>query len=479
VWRSVFPLTPSVTAAILLDGGSRGVGLPRSRAVDHAFYAVEASTDLRAHAADLRRRWDARFGRGRHADVRHVVADSWTRMLGAGLDPERLHPVAAADDDALDAARRASPLRQCLPDLRGSLASLADDAEHIMVVCDAAGTLLWIEGHDRVLEQARAIDFVPGMNWTERSAGTNAIGTALAIDQPVQIFSAEHFLPEQHPWWCSASPIHHPVTGELLGVVDLSGPQRTAHPYSLALVNAAVAIAERELLRHVERDTGQPAGRGTMARRDMRHGVGTMSDVWRHDPATAIARVQLLATQRPTIMWTGRQPQVLSLRQAEVIALLAVHDEGMTAEQLTLAIYGDDGNPVTTRALVSRLREGIGDVVSTRPYRLAPGVHVDLNVVRGLLARGDGDAALAAYRGPLLPASRVTAIEELRREVDLAVRGVAMSGGPDVVWQWLDTATGAHDLAAVERFVALSSPHDPRRGAALARREAIAATWRS
>ena len=85
------------------------------------------------------------------------------------------------------------------------------------------------------------------MLWTEDSAGTNAIGTALEIDHAVQVFSAEHFLAEQHGWWCSAAPIHDPVTGVLLGVVDISGPLRTAHPHSLGLVSAAAGMAEDSL----------------------------------------------------------------------------------------------------------------------------------------------------------------------------------------------------------------------------------------
>lgn len=398
-------------------------------------------------------------------------------MLGAGLDPERLRPSTAGGVDALGAARRASPLTACLPDLRGSLATIAEDAEHIMVIADAAGTLLWIEGHERVLEQARSIDFVPGMNWTERSAGTNAIGTALAIDQAVQIFSAEHFLPEQHPWWCSAAPIHDPVTGRLLGVVDLSGPQRTAHPYSLALVKAAVSIAEQRLL---SLRTLKPARAGRQRRQRTPTASGRQTSMGRRRGVTAgLARVRLLATQRPTIASPGLPPRALTLRQAEVIALLAVHPEGMTAEQLTLELYGEHGNPVTARALVSRLRDVDGDLVSTRPYRLGSRVRVDLSVVRRLLSDGAGDAALAMYPGPLLTASQVAAVELLRREVDLAVRGVAMAGGLDALWRWLDTPTGAGDLAAIDRFLALSRHDDPRRAAAFARRDGIVCAWRS
>ena len=136
------------------------------------YVAVGTTTDLRAHARELRRSWDTSFDRGAADGVRDVVADSWTRMLGAGIAPDRLRPVRALDDDHLDEVRRTSPLRTVLDDLRGCLAGLADDAEHILVVGDAAGRLLWIDGHERVLEQARAIDFVPGMDWRAAPAPT-------------------------------------------------------------------------------------------------------------------------------------------------------------------------------------------------------------------------------------------------------------------------------------------------------------------
>lgn len=436
-----------------------------------AFVAVGSATDLRAHAADLRDRWDTSFAAGRPAGVRSVVADSWTRMLGAGLAPDRLRPRSATDADTLHAAREASPLRACLPDLRGCLAGLADDAEHIMVVADAAGTLLWIDGHERVLDQAQGIDFRPGMAWTERSAGTNAIGTALAIDHAVQIFSAEHFLPEQHPWWCSAAPIHHPQTGELVGVVDLSGPDRTAHPHSLGLVTAAASIAEQRLRLELRQQAAVAAAVADAAPRTRTLPAAP----WRRPQHRA--RLQLLTPHRPTLTLPGEEPQALSPRQAEVLALLVLHPDGLSAGQLTLALYGEDGTAVTTRALVSRLRDVAGDALATRPYRLAATVRSDLATVRRLLAAGDGAAALAMYPGPLLPGSEVPAVERARDEVDMAVRGVALRGDVDALWRWLRTPTGEDDLAAVERFVQLAEHDDPRLAVARARGRAIRASW--
>lgn len=75
----------------------------------------------------------------------------------------------------------------------------------------------------------------------------------MAEDSPVQIFSAEHFVRTHHVWTCTACPVHDPRTGELLGVVDVSGPAETVHPTTVALVGTAVKLAEASLWRLHER----------------------------------------------------------------------------------------------------------------------------------------------------------------------------------------------------------------------------------
>jgi transcriptional regulator of acetoin/glycerol metabolism len=158
--------------------------------------AIDAGTDRRSHARVLRRSWEAVLcGAEAPAPVRTVISQSWSRMADAGLDPEHLHPRRALDRAALDDARTASPLSAPLPALRRCLGGFALDAEHLMVITDAAGRILWIEGHPRVKSSAEGIACTEGMLY---SAGMNAIGTAPAIERAVQIFSAEHFLSEQH-----------------------------------------------------------------------------------------------------------------------------------------------------------------------------------------------------------------------------------------------------------------------------------------
>ncbi|MGZ4641237.1 MAG: hypothetical protein ACXVX8_03855, partial [Blastococcus sp.] len=51
---------------------------------------------------------------------------------------------------------------------------------------------------------------------------------------------------------------------------------------------------------------------------------------------------------------------------------------GMTAAQLSTALFGDEEHCVTVRAEVSRLRRVIGGLVSTNPYRLTDGVSLSV-----------------------------------------------------------------------------------------------------
>ena len=107
--------------------------------------------------------------------------------------------------------------------------------------------MLWRSGSNQVLGHADRLGFVEGAHWGETAVGTNAIGTALASKRAVQVFSAEHYLRSHHPWTCAGAPIRDPRTGQVIGVVDVSGPAATVHPTTVALVDAVARLAESHL----------------------------------------------------------------------------------------------------------------------------------------------------------------------------------------------------------------------------------------
>ncbi|MBP1781061.1 hypothetical protein J3R08_000911 [Micromonospora sp. HB375] len=374
--------------------------------------------------------------------VREVVARSWERS--ALLDPEATAPVDLTDD-ALETYRAAHPLARVMPLFRDLLGGIAQDGAHLMAVCDAAGRLLWVEGHPGVLRHAERMNFVPGARWDEAHAGTNAPGTALAVDHGVQIFATEHFVRPVQRWTCAAAPIHDPVSGALLGAVDITGGDHLANPQSLALVRATARAAEAFLA-----------------------GVAPA--------APDVAYVSALGRDEAELRVGGRRIR-LGRRHSELLVLLVDHPEGRTGEQLGLDLYGDDRrHPVTLRAELSRLRRVLGEeLLDSRPYRLRPTVRADFRTVTELLERGDPAAALRAYRGPLLPLSDAPGVARLRRLVDGQLRAAVLAGGdPGLLAAWTATAAGADDLAAWQALARALPPGVPRRPLALARARQLA-----
>jgi hypothetical protein len=389
------------------------------------YSAIAPGTDLSQHARVLTRVHDAVLAGGRPpVRPRGVVARSWSRVLGFGLDASSSNARQPLSFAEVERRRRQSPLSLVVDELRQVLVSVADASSFLMVVTDADGIILWREGSARVRLRADSLGFMEGARWTEATVGTNAIGTALAEASPVQLFSAEHFEEAQHPWYCTAAPIHHPVSGELLGVVDVSGPALTLHPVIGALVETAVKLAESQLWRHHEQrlERLRQSARGVLATVHgplllvddhgwVAHQSGIAArdrvEVPRADRLIAVPGLGLCAPEKLGEGWLVRPrearedivadldltgPPVLRLRSpaepwvtpltrrhADVLVLLKrAGRAGMTAARLSTALFGDEEHCVTVRAEVSRLRKVIGGLVTTNPYRLADGVRLSV-----------------------------------------------------------------------------------------------------
>jgi hypothetical protein len=167
----------------------------------------------------------------------------------------------------------------------------------------------------------------------------------------------------------------------------------------------------------------------------------------------------------------------LTLRRAELLTLLTLAPAGLTAEQLALALYGEDGNPVTARAEIHRLRTQLGErAMRTKPYRLRAEVEADFLTARAALRTGDLRAALAAGQAPLLPRSEAPAIRAERDELVAALRQAVLDRGDvDALWDYSQREPGRDDLAVFERLAAELPVQDPRQPVAEAREAALQA----
>jgi transcriptional regulator of acetoin/glycerol metabolism len=97
--------------------------------------------------------------------------------------------------------------------------------------------------------RADDVRLIEGARWDEASRGTNAIGTALAESSAVAVVGPAHYARRHHGLVCYAAPVHDPF-GELVGVLDVTGPADAADPLVLVAV-ASMAYAAEARLREV------------------------------------------------------------------------------------------------------------------------------------------------------------------------------------------------------------------------------------
>ena len=113
----------------------------------------------------------------------------------------------------------------------------------------------------------------------------------------------------------------------------------------------------------------------------------------------------------------------------------------MSADLLTVQLYGDEGNPTTTRAELHRVRQILGDRISAKPYRLTGPFSADFLEVREHVLHGRTEEALALYSGPLLPASGSLAVEMLRDELHTMMRRAVLQSGGAALESWVARPT--------------------------------------
>ncbi|NDY90784.1 sigma-54-dependent Fis family transcriptional regulator [Ideonella livida] len=121
------------------------------------------------------------------------------------------------------------------------------NSESMVVLTDATGTILHSIGDDDFLSRANKVALSPGANWSEAAKGTNAVGTALVDEVPTLVHADEHFMHANHFLTCSAAPILDP-RGNILGVLDVSGDQRSYHQHTMALVKMSARMIENHWL---------------------------------------------------------------------------------------------------------------------------------------------------------------------------------------------------------------------------------------
>jgi sigma-54 dependent transcriptional regulator, acetoin dehydrogenase operon transcriptional activator AcoR len=175
--------------------------------------------------------------------VREVVLASWWRSRRWNVDAGHIDLSYVRDPD-LD-----TPLtRNALPVLKNLRDNLQGQPISVMLT-DARGVLLSRLTADRDFERhLDDVQLVPGFSYAEEFVGTNGIGTALESGQAAHVFGHEHYAEHLEDLACAAAPVRHPVSGKILGAVDLTCWRKDASALLIALAHSTAGQITQALL---------------------------------------------------------------------------------------------------------------------------------------------------------------------------------------------------------------------------------------
>src|SRR5215471_1540782 len=183
------------------------------------------------------------------------IVRSWDRCRSSNVNPSLSHtPELVTADDFVRLGQQHRELIEASAPFTEPVRNLLSETNSILILSDPTGHILKADGDPATLVAALEVGLIPGGDWQEQSIGTNAIGTALAAGEPVQVHGAEHFCAGIKRWSCSATVVRDPFNGEILGGVDILGLATAFNLYWLGLaMTLARAIEERLARRNVER----------------------------------------------------------------------------------------------------------------------------------------------------------------------------------------------------------------------------------
>ncbi len=379
--------------------------------------------------------------------VRPEIRRSW-ELSRAAITPD-VAEAPLSDEGDTAASWQGTPLQTAVGRVEAELRRTAEDGDLVIAITDPETRILWTYGGRVMRRKAETVNFVPGGRWDEASVGTNALAIAMRTGDPAMVFSAEHYASMVHNWVCWAAPVHDPVTGDQIGVIDLSTTWDRTHPIGLATARVMARLIE-----------------SAMPHSDWRG--GSRRNLAPTEPGLTLS---LLGTAEA---WLDGERLLLNRRQTEILALLTMHPDGVSLEQLHALVYGDQRVTLSTlKAEVSHLRAALGGQLASRPYRLLLPTRTDVEDVLALLRRGDVRGAVAAYDGDLLPGTNAPALVDYADYLAVSVREALLADpDPTAVLRYSELAP--YDAEVVEACLAALGDRDHPARALLKGRLAVA-----
>lgn len=157
-------------------------------------------------------------------EIRMDIFHSWEDSKKLGINPfqKKINEIITQTDLDNCLEKNKELLTVATPKIK-NISDLLNESKTMFSIADNHGTVLYSEGEKNILKKAERINIFTGGTWSEKSAGTNAVGLALKTKQHSQVLFSEHYCEKNHEWFCAAFPILYPFTNDLLGVINIAG----------------------------------------------------------------------------------------------------------------------------------------------------------------------------------------------------------------------------------------------------------------
>jgi sigma-54 dependent transcriptional regulator, acetoin dehydrogenase operon transcriptional activator AcoR len=172
--------------------------------------------------------------------VRDTILASWWRCQQWHVAAGRIDLSYVRDPDR-DTPQRPAGAAEPARNLAGEPVSV--------VLADPAGVVLSRLTADHDLERhLDGVQLAPGLSYAEEFVGTNGIGMALESGQAAHVFGHEHYAGQLGDLADTAVPIRYPISGQVIGAVDLTCWRRDAGQLLIALAQSTAGQVTQELL---------------------------------------------------------------------------------------------------------------------------------------------------------------------------------------------------------------------------------------
>jgi transcriptional regulator of acetoin/glycerol metabolism len=213
--------------------------------------SLQSSSDLKQAISQAEKLWN--LFHTKHSvpeeHLRPAISNSWQRCLESKVNPYRHTPPQLSHEQVQRRLRDHRQYFEVIQPVIVNMEHLADLSKFIIGFADPEGFILMIHGNQELRKEVDELNFRLGANWSERYAGTNAIGTAIATGQPSQVFHAEHYCRGLHRYTCTAVPIQDPTSRELIGILDFASRAEDHQPHIVGLAIQMGRCIELEIYR--------------------------------------------------------------------------------------------------------------------------------------------------------------------------------------------------------------------------------------